>query len=353
MPKTIKNSFYSKLTFENLLAAHTRASINKTNRAELLKFNIDLETNLHSILKELKNGTYKLGKYRVFTIYEPKERVIKCLPYRDRIVQQWYIYEFIKPYIIPRLINNTCACIDCRGTHYAVRLTQKYMRAMKRKYNNYYILKLDIKKYFYSIDKDILYNIMSEYITDKLLLDLTYKFIYDNEEKVGIPIGNYTSQYFANIYLDRLDKYIKENLKVKYYVRYMDDFVLFIKNKKECIHLKKEISNFLNKVLHLELNEKSRYYPNKMGVNFCGYRIYETHILLRNRSKSKIKKNIKSWNQLYKLNQLDVKKMELSLNSWLGHAKHANTYNITNKYKNKIFYYQKDNLMVKNASVKQ
>lgn len=121
-------------------------------------------------------------------------------------LQQWYIYEFIKPYIIPRLINNTCACIDKRGTHYAVKLTQKYMQIMKRKYHNYYILKLDIKKYFYNIDKDILYNIMNEYITDKLLLGLTKKFIYDNKEKIGIPIGNYTSQYFANIYLDKLDR---------------------------------------------------------------------------------------------------------------------------------------------------
>ena len=222
MSKTIKNCFNEKLTFENLLEAHNRAGLNKTNRYELLKFNVDLETNITNILVSLKNRTYKLGKYKTFTIYEPKERIIKCLPYKDRIVQQWYVYEFIKPYILPRLINTCCACIDGKGTHYAVKLTQKYMRIMKREYEEYYILKLDIKKYFYNIDKDILYNIMSEYISDKLLLDLTRKFIYDNDESVSIPIGNYTSQYFANIYLDKLDKYIKEELKVKYYIRYMD-----------------------------------------------------------------------------------------------------------------------------------
>lgn len=338
MSKTIKNSFYSKLTFENLLKAHQRASIGKNNRLDLLKFNIDLETNLHSILKSLKNGTYKLGKYRIFTIYEPKERIIKCLPYKDRIVQQWYIYEFIKPYIMNKFISTTCACIDERGTHYAVRLTQKYMRAMKRKYYNYYVLKLDIKKYFYSIDKDILYNIMCEYISDKRLLELTHKFIYDNDDKIGIPIGNYTSQYFANIYLDKLDKYIKGKLKVKYYIRYMDDFVILLPTKSECIYLKNEISEYLKEKLHLELNSKSRYYPNKMGVNFCGYRIYETHILLRNRSKKKIKGKIREWNNLYMLNKLNVSKMKLSLGSWLGHAKHANTYNMVKDYKNKIIY---------------
>jgi len=336
MSKTIKNSFKNKLTFENLLKAHERASKHKTNRIEVLKFNIDLETNLQSILNELKTETYKLSKYKEFIIYEPKERIIKCLPYRDRIVHQWYIYEFIKPYIIPRLINTTCACIDGRGTHHAVKLTQKYMRIMKRKYNNYYILKLDIKKYFYNIDKKILYNIMSGYITDKSLLKLTHKFIYDNNEEKGIPIGNYTSQYFANIYLDKLDKYIKEILKVKYYIRYMDDFVILLKEKEECIDIKNKISKFLNKNLNLELNSKSRYYPNKMGINFCGYRIFETHILVRNRSKKIMRQNIKNWNNLSNNNQLDKNKLKRKLNSWLGHVKHANSYNLVNKYLSKL-----------------
>ena len=212
MSKTIKNCFYEKLTFEKILDAHNRACVNKTNRYELLKYNIDLETNISNILVSLKNGTYKVGKYREFTIYEPKERIIRCLPYKDRIVQQWYIYEFIKPYIIPRFINTTCACIDGRGTHYAVFLVQKYMRIMKREYNEYYILKLDIKKYFYNIDKNLLYDIMCDYISDKKLLELTYKFINDDNSERGIPIGNYTSQYFANIYLDKIDFYIKDFL---------------------------------------------------------------------------------------------------------------------------------------------
>lgn len=207
---------------------------------------------------------------------------------------------------------------------------------MKRKYHNYYILKLDIKKYFYNIDKDILFSIMSDYITDKLLLNLTKIFIYDNKEKVSIPIGNYTSQYFANIYLNKLDKYIKEELKIKYYIRYMDDLVLLVKSKEESQILKEKISIFLMNELHLELNSKSRYYPNKMGLNFCGYKIYETHILIRNSSKNKIKKKIKLWNKQYKENKLDILKVRLSFNSWLGHIKHANTYNILNKYINKI-----------------
>ena len=176
---------------------------------------------------------------------------------------------------------------------------------------------------------------MSEYIKDKLLLELTYKFIYDNNESVGIPIGNYTSQYFANIYLDKLDKYIKEELKVKYYIRYMDDLVLLIKTKEECIYILERISIFLEDKLHLELNSKCRYYPNKMGVNFCGYRIYETHTLVRNNSKKKMKRKIKKWNKQLKTGELEDNIKE-SLNSWIGHVKHANSCNLVNKYLDKL-----------------
>lgn len=328
MSKTIKNSFDKKLTFENLLKAHDRARMGKNMRRELLKFEIDLENNMINIFNSLKNGSYKLGNYRVFKVYEPKERVIKCLPYRDRIVQQWYVYEFIMPYIVPRFINTNCACIEGKGTHYAVNITQRYMRAMKRRYGSYFILKLDIKKYFYNIDREILFNIMKKYISDKKLLWLTGLFIYDNDDRVNIPIGNYTSQYFANIYLNELDYYIKGVLGIKYYVRYMDDMVLLFKSKEECVLVMDKIRSFLRDKLKLELNDKSRYYPSSLGVNFCGYRIYETHRLVRNSSKKMIRKKVKLWKKLYRDGKLDTLKMKLSFNSWLNHVGHANSYNL-------------------------
>lgn len=336
MCKTLKTSFDEKLTFENLLEAHKRASKNKRNKKELLKFNIDLETNITNILINLKKGTYKMGSYFVFNVYEPKLRIIKALPYRDRIVQQWYIEEFIKPYILPRFIKDSYACINNKGTHLAVKTVQKYMRIMKGKYKDYYIIKGDIKKFFYNIDKDILYKLMKNYISDKKLLALTKIFIYDNEEKLGIPIGNYTSQYFANIYLNELDKFVKEKLRVRYYVRYMDDFIILEQDRNKAKILLKEIGHFVDVHLKLQLNYKSRYYPNKMGVNFCGYRIFETHLLLRNRSKKIIKKNIKCWNRLYIERRLDYHKMLLCWNSWVGHAKHANSYNFRIKMYNQI-----------------
>lgn len=273
MSKSIKNCFYKKLIFESLLRSHDRTKKNKTNRYELLRFSVDIETNIVGIMNSLKDGSYRPGKYKVFTIYEPKERVIKCLPYRDRIVQQWYIYEFIKPYIIPRIII----------------------------------------------------------VSDKKLLWLTKIFIYDDEIDKGIPIGNYTSQYFANIYLSILDRYVKEVLKVKYYVRYMDDMVILLSTKEECRIVMEKIKMFLNKELKLELNNKSRYYPSKMGVNFCGYRIYDGYRLIRNSSKRKIKKRIKKWKKDKNMGCLDRKKMMISFNSWSSHIRHANSYHIYQK----------------------
>ena len=154
------------MTFESLLSAHARASKTKRNSKEVLIFEIDLETNLVNLYKQLKNGTYKMGKYREFKIYEPKERVIRSLPYIDRMVHQWYIHEFIKPYITPRFIKDSYACIDGRGTHKAVETLQEYMRKMKNKYGSYYILKCDVRRFFYNIDKDVLLAILSKIIKD-------------------------------------------------------------------------------------------------------------------------------------------------------------------------------------------
>jgi len=330
MCKTIKNCFYEKLTFENLLRAHDRASEGKKHKKEVILFEMDLETNIIRIMNEIRDGTYKFGKYREFTVYEPKERIIKSLPYRDRVVHQWYIEEFIKPFFYCRFISNTYACLDNRGTHKAVKKTQEFMRIMKRKNNSYYVLKCDIRKYFYSIDKRILINILKRNISDKLLLRFS-EIILDDGVDIGIPIGNYTSQYFANIYLNELDHYVKDKLHIKYYIRYMDDFILLLNNKDEAKIILNKISLFLKYNLNLSLNKKSKYYPSRYGIDFCGYRIYETHIILRKRFKKKIKKSINVWKYLKNKNVLDYKKMRLSWNSYLGHASHANAYNFINK----------------------
>lgn len=347
MPKKIKNCFDKNLTFDKLMAAHYRARKNKTYKKELIKFEMNLENNITNLLNKIKTNTYHVGKYFAFTIYEPKKRVINALPYIDRIVHQWYVEEFIKPNIMPKFINTTFACLPEKGTHKAAEEIQRQLRIFQRNNGNFWILKCDVSKFFYNIDPNILFDIMKRYISDKKLLKFTHLLIFENREatgKVGIPIGNYTSQFFANIYLNELDQYVKRVLKVKYYCRYMDDFILLAKTKQECIDLKKKVEIFLDEKLHLKLNNKSRYYPSAMGVNFCGYRIFTTHRLLRVDSKKKIKKKIKKWNHLYLNNKLNLYETMQSINSWIGHCSHCNSYNLQKKVLSKCNFLYNSNL---------
>ena len=353
MPKTIKNCFYEKLTFQKLLEAHNRAKQHKTYKKEVILFELNLENNLINLLNSIKNNTYHVGNYYTFKIYEPKERIINALPYKDRIVHQWYVEEFVKPYIVPKFINTSFACLTDKGTHKAVEEIQKQLRIYKRNYGDFWILKCDIRKFFYNIDPNILFNIMKKYITDKKLLDFTYLIIFDKRistEKVGIPIGNYTSQFFANIYLNELDQYLKHKLHIKYYTRYMDDFVLLLKTKEQCKIVKEKIENFLNTNLHLELNHKSRFYPYKMGVNFCGYRIFTTHRLLRTNSKRKIYKKVKKWNNQFQNGKLNINYTIQSINSWIGHCSHCNSYKLKNKVLNKCNFLYTEKTFLENES---
>ena len=324
MCKSIKNEFDKHLSFEKLYSAYERAVKNKKHNKERLLFELDLESNLYNLYRELKHGTYKSGKYREFTIYEPKERLIKSLPFRDRIVHEWYIEEFIKPYFIPRFISDTYACIPGRGTHKASYKLKHFNKIMYKKYKNFYFIKCDIKKFFYNIDKNILYNILKKRIKDKKLLNLTKKLIFDKSGE-GLPIGNYTSQYFANIYLSELDYYIKYDLNIKYYLRYMDDFVMLVPSKKIAKLYLEKIEIFINNKLHLELNLKSRIIPNYLGIDFCGYFIKRNKVYIRKNTLKRFNKKIIKWKRLYKLDKLDIKKLISSINSYSAHVKHSDT----------------------------
>ena len=184
MPKKIRNCFYKNLTFEKMLTAHKRARKNKAFKKEVILFEMNLENNIINLINSIKTGKYHLGEYRTFKIYEPKERIIKALPYIDRVVHQWYVEEFIKPYIVPRFVDTSFACLTDKGTHKAVEQVEKYMRIYKRNNENFWILKCDISKYFYSINPHILYKILQKYISDKKLLEFTKLLIFDSRGTV-------------------------------------------------------------------------------------------------------------------------------------------------------------------------
>ncbi len=330
MPKRIDNIFDQSLKFKYMYEAFDRTSECKRYNKEVILYKMNLANNITNTLKALLNNTYKIGEYNKFKITKPKERIIQSLPFKDRIVQQWYVEQFIKPIFIPKFITDSYACIPGRGVHSAVRRLKKFLYNAYLKNKDSYILKCDIAKFFYTINKDILYNIITKYIKDKKVLNLTKIFIYDNDESLGIPIGNYTSQYFANIYMNVFDHYIKEQCKVKYYVRYVDDFILVLDSKEQCILIKQKIEKFLNENLGLKLNSKTTYFKINCGVNFLGYKVFYNHILLRTSNKKKIYKKIKKLNKLYENKTFDFEKARQSLNSWIGHAKNANSYHLIN-----------------------
>ena len=296
MPRTIRNEFDKKLTYENLMKAHILSRKGKGYRKDIILFNLKQEEYIMWLYKELKNGTYKHGGYTEFYVIEPKLRRIQKSRYIDRIVHRWIVDEFLNEYFVKTFINTTYACLKNRGMHKACLDVQAAMKHCKNIWNNYYILKMDIRKYFDSIDKDILFKILSKKIKDEKLLEVIKQIVYSTAGKKGQPIGNYTSQTFANIYLNELDQYVKHKLKCKYYFRYLDDSIIMIKTKKEAIENLSKIRKFLIENLSLELNEKTQIFKSSQGVNFCGYKINEYRLKIRDRRKKEIKeenKNIK------------------------------------------------------------
>lgn len=293
MPKTIRNEFDKKLTYENLFLAHKLSRKGKGYRREIILFNLKQEEYIMWLYEKLKNKTYKHSGYTVFYVTEPKLRKIEKSIYIDRIVHRWVVDNFLEPYFVPTFISTSYACLKGRGMHTACLDVQKAMKHLERTWKDYYILKMDVRKYFQNIDKDILYRILMRKIQDTKLLWLLKEIIYSNEGKKGLAIGNYTSQMFANIYLNEIDHYIKNKLHCKYYFRYLDDSICMFKTKEETKEALDKIKKFLWDKLELELNEKTQIFKNKQGINFCGYKINPYRLKIRNRRKKKAKEKSK------------------------------------------------------------
>lgn len=334
MAKTIRHEFDKYLTYDNLMKAHLLSRKGKNCKKEVILFNLKQEEYIRWLYEQLKNGTYKHGGYRVFYIQYPKRRKIEASRYMDRIVHRWIVDSFLNRYFVNQFINTSYACIKNRGMHKASMDVQKTMKHCKRIWQNYYILKMDIRKYFQNIDKDILMNILKRKVKEEKLVKLLEKIVYSNSGKKGLPIGNYTSQIFANIYLNEIDQYIKHELKVKYYFRYMDDSILFVKKKKEAIELLEKIKNYLKIKLELELNDKTQIFKSDQGVNFCGYKINEYRLKLRDRGKKAIKQKVRYLKEEVQKGNMNSKEASRFICGHLGYMKYANTRNLEEK----LFY---------------
>ena len=323
-------NLYQKIyEFDNLHKSYLLARRNKRYKKNILEFSINLEENLIQIQNELIWRKYKTGEYREFYIYEPKKRLIKALDFKDRVVQH-AINNIIEPIFENIFIYDSYACRKNRGIHIGVARLTEFLRKSDKYDKKIFVLKSDIKSYFSSIDHQILLRLIEKKIKCKDTLNLLQNIINSNGYK-GVPIGNLTSQLFANIYLNQLDHFVKENLEIKWYIRYMDDFIILHQEKDILRDILKEINIYLNNQLKLELNKKTSIFPAKHGIDFLGYRIWKTHRLLRKSNIIKFKRTLNKFKKLYKDKKISFDRINSTIQSWIGHAKHANTFNLRRK----------------------
>lgn len=267
--------------FDKIYKAYKLAHRGKINAAEVIEFDKNKIYNLQRLRKKLISKSWDdIFEYYNFTIREPKERSVDALTFEGRIVQHILCDEILRPWFEKRLIKENCACRQNKGTHYAMRLLKQAM--LKHHGNGYYILKMDIKKYFPSIDRGILKDLLRDF-PDEEIKELIFYIIDTSPGENGIPIGNQTSQWFALYYLDAVDRIVKEQSSAAAYVRYMDDFVAICPSKQSAQNLLARLSDFIGWNRRMIFNPKTQISPFEKGVSFLGwrYRLIGEKVIMR------------------------------------------------------------------------
>lgn len=319
--------------YGNVQKAYNKARKCKRYRKDVLMFTTDKEENLEKVRNAILNLDYEPSEYRYFKVYEPKERLIMALPFYDRVIQH-AINNVLEPIFNKRFIFHSYACRKGKGMHGASDALQELLYNWQKFHQDQplYAIKADIHHYFQSINHDVLKAEIRKVIKDAGTLELIDRIIDHNgnmPEGIGIPVGNLTSQLFANIYLDKLDKFIKHTLGVKDYIRYMDDFIILSPDKDQLREWLAAIERFLRDELKLELNPKTTILAAKNGIDFVGYKHRATHRKVRRDSIKRIKRTIKKC----ECGKITKEQMQKSIQSWTGHAGHADSYNLRKKIK--------------------
>lgn len=303
--KRIGHLFEKAFTKESLHQAYLDARRGKRNNPACFRFETNLWQNINRLHQRLHDGTYRPQPYKSFRVYEPKERVIYAPAFKDLVVQH-AIYRVIYDIFDRTFVHTSYACRVGKGAHKASDYTQRAIRACSP---DQYSLKLDIRKYFYSVDRNVLRALIEKKIKDRRFVDLMMMFAEMNTPR-GIPIGNLLSQLYALIYLNPVDHFIKRQLKIKHYVRYVDDFVLIGLTRPQCIFLREKIRQFLE-TMGLAFS-KTTIQKIKKGVNFVGYRTWQSKRFIRKYS-------------LYKFRKKAAAGDQAAVASMLGHAKRTSS----------------------------
>ena len=319
--KRYGNLWQQIITKENFELAEKRAKKRKGSRRDVIAFEKNLEKNLEEVRQLVVTKKFHTSPYKSRKIYEPKERVIYILPYTpDRIVQH-AIMNILVPIMEKLFIADSYACIANRGQ------TKASLRTMEAVRRNTYCLKCDIHHFYPSINQSILSNMYHNKFKDKDFLEIIDDIIFSFPGGYNCPIGNYTSQWSGNFYLTPLDLFCKQELKIRDYIRYCDDFLLFGNDKAYLHDCRKKIEDFIG--THLELTySKADVFNVKQGIDFCGYRHFDNYILVRKSTAKRQMKTIKRLPNLVESGKITTDNMRSIIDSTSGWLKHANAYNL-------------------------
>jgi len=340
--KTFKNLYPQIYDFENLYQAYRKARRGKRKREQVYRFEFDLESNLLRLQEELTAKSYTPGEYTHFYVTTPKRRKISAAPFYDRVVHH-ALYRVIEPLFEHRFIHNSYACRPGKGTHRALDRAQGF--ACRHRY----ALQCDLEKFFPSVDHTILRRLLARVIGDARCLWLCDRILesgvgvltaeynmrwFPGDELMaalrprGLPIGNLTSQFWANVYLNPLDHFVKRELKCRAYLRYCDDFLLFANDKPTLHRWKGEIADFLVSLRLTMHPRKSVVYPVATGIPFLGFRLYPTHRRLKRANVVAFRRRFRRLRRAFRRGEISLEQMTRSVQGWLAHAAHGNTYRL-------------------------
>lgn len=317
--KRIDGLYDRIISVENLMVADENARRGKTHTYGVIKHDRSRESNIRALHESLRDGTYVTSPYRIFTLFDRKERTVYQLPYYpDRIVHH-AVMNVMEPIWVSCFVSKTYSCIRGRGVHDAVRDIKRDLRLHRDE--TAYCLKMDVRKFYPSIDNSIMKHVLRRKIKDARLLALLDEIV---DSAPGVPIGNYLSQYFANLYLTYFDHWMKEVVGCRFYYRYADDIVVLGSSKEFLQDVLRRVKRYLSEELQLELNGSHQVFPiAKRGIDFIGYRFYHTHTLLRKRIKQSLFRKVARLNRTG-LTRAEYKREVCSYKGWASHCDSVN-----------------------------